>query len=370
MRLGIHALLALAMGWLCISARAEILIGQTADLSGPAAVSMKECNDGARLWIDAVNAQGGIRGQQIRLVSLDDAFQPQKTAENARKLIDQGVISLFLTRGTPNTLAVLPLLSEFHVPLVAPSTGAIALSEPTHPWVFNVRSSYQHEAERAVNHLTQIGIQRLAIVQTADSFGEDAVLGVLKGLSAAKLAPVAHVKFDRLKPNFEALMPEVIKAGPEAVFFLGSSTSVAKGIQQLRAAGSHAQALTLSNNASTGFIRELGDSARGVIVSQVFPYERSRGSAFVRAAQDLARQQSIGEPTPQFLEGFAAAKVLVEALRQTGPNPTRATLTQALNNMHAFDLGGGLVINYDPNHHAGLHFVDLSIIDASGRFRR
>jgi len=369
MRPVIRALCGLLACALAALAHADILVGQTADLTGPSAVSVKECSDGAHLYIDAVNAQGGVNGQQVRMVSLDDAFDPKKAAENARKLIDQGAVALFLTRGTPHTQAILPLLAEFHVPLVAPSTGAMVLNQPVNPWVFNVRSSYQREAERAVQHLNVIGVTRLAIVQVDDSFGADAVQGVLKGLAQAHLAPAVQVKFNRAKPDFGTLIPTVIQADPQAVFFIGSSGSVADGIAHLRSAGSRAQAVTLSNNASAGFVKELGLNARGVIVSQVFPYERSHGYAFVREAQELAKKRGIAELTPQMLEGFAGAKVLVEALRRAGPGPTRAGVEKALEDMHSFDLGG-LSIGYSPAHHSGLDFADLAIIDADGHYRR
>ena len=106
---------------LCGKGHTQILIGQTAGFTGPVAAGVKENTDGARLWLDAVNARGGIAGQQLELVSLDDKFDPKLAAENARKLADRGAIALFLTRGTPPTEAVLPvleasrmLLMEFH----------------------------------------------------------------------------------------------------------------------------------------------------------------------------------------------------------------------------------------------------------------
>ena len=69
------------------------------------------------------------------------------------------------------------------------------------------------------------------------------------------------------------------------------------------------------------------------------------------------------------LEGFAAAKVLVEALKRSGANPTRAKLQYTLENMTKYDLGG-LEVNYSPSDHTGLDFADLSIITADGKFRR
>jgi ABC-type branched-subunit amino acid transport system substrate-binding protein len=353
-------------------ARAQIRIGQTAGLSGAVAASVAEATEGARLYFDAVNTRGGIGGQKLELVSLDDKFDPKLAADNAKALIDQGVIALFLTRGTPHNQAILPLLSAARVPLVGPSTGAMALHQPVHPWLFNVRATYQREAERAVRHLTQIGVERIAIVQVADSFGEDAAAGALRGFSA-NTKPLLHELYDRSKPDFSKVVPRIVAGEAQAVLFIGSGTAVVDGMKAVRAAGSKAQLLTLSNNASSGFVKALGDTARGVIVSQVLPPERSLGTPMVKEAHDLAqaRGAKVPEITPALLEGFAAAKVLSEGLRRAAAagNLNRAGLQRALESLNRFDLGG-LELSYSPTDHTGLDYADLSIIGSDGRFRR
>jgi ABC-type branched-subunit amino acid transport system substrate-binding protein len=350
------------------AAHAELLIGQTADFSGPAAPSVQECTAGARLALDAANAAGGVNGERLRLVSLDDGFSPARALANAQQLVADGAIALFLTRGTPQTQALLPLLAQARVPLVAPSTGAMLLHRPVNPWVFNVRSSYQHEAERVVQHLRTIGAQRLAILRVDDSFGEDAVQGALRGLAAEGRRPLTVGSFDRMKPAFDRLVPAVAKLQPDAVLFIGPANSVAQGIAMLRGTGSHAQAVTLSNNASAGFVRALGVDARGVVVSQVFPDEQSGSFALVREARELAQRAGM-RLTPQVLEGYAGAKVLIEGLRRAGARPSRESLRQALEGLHHLDLGG-LGLGYSAASHSGLDYVDLAIVNAGGRFER
>ena len=353
-------------------AQAQIRIGQTAGLSGAVAASVNEASDGARLYFDAVNARGGIGGQKIELVSLDDKFDPKLAAANAQALIDQGVVSLFLTRGTPHNQAILPLLAAAKVPLVGPSTGAMVLHEPVNPWLFNVRATYQREAERAIKHLTQVGVERIAIVQVADSFGEDAVVGALRGFGTA-LKPVLHDPYDRSQPDFSKIVPRIMAVEAQAVLFIGSGTAVVDGMKALRAAGSKAQLLTLSNNASSGFVKSLGELARGVIVSQVLPPERSFATPMVKEAHDLAKTRGAKAPeiTPALLEGFAAAKVLTEGLRRAAAagNLSRAGLQRALEGLNRYDLGG-LELSYSATDHTGLDYADLSIIGADGRFRR
>ena len=360
--LGIALLALLGLG-----AHAQILIGQTAGFSGPVAAGVKETTEGAKLYIDTVNAKGGINGQKIELISLDDKFEPKLAAENAQKLIDQNVVALFLNRGTPHTEAIIPLLDKHGVPLIAPSTGAMSLHQPLKKHVFNVRATYQREAEKAITHLATIGMNKLAVVHVDDSFGLDGLAGAQKGLTAAKLTPVVLEKFDRSKPDFSKIAPAIAQSGAQAVLMIASGSAVVDGLKALRAAGSSAQVVTLSNNASGGFIKSLGDNARGVIVSQVFPHSIAYG--LVKEAQDLARAKGSNEVSPAMLEGFAAAKVLVEGLRRAGPKPSRERIQAALEGLTKFDIGG-LEVNFSPQDHTGLDFADLAIITADGRFRR
>jgi len=361
---------AVVLAALSHASQAQILIGQTAGFTGPVGAGVKETTDGAKLYIDAINAKGGVNGQKIELVSLDDKFDPKQAAENARKLVEeQNVLALFLTRGTPHTQAIFPVLEKNGVVLVGPSTGAMVMHEPVNKYVFNVRATYQREAEKAVTHLTSTGISRIAIVYADDSFGADGVAGAQKGLVAAKLQPSALEKFNRSKPDFDPIIPKLVASNTQAVIMVASGQAVVEATKALRAAGSAAQIVTLSNNASSGFIKSLGDNSRGVIVSQVYPSERSIAYSMVKEAQAMAKAKGLEDISPAMLEGFAAAKVLVEGLRRAGPKPTREKIQVALEGIRKFDLGG-LEISYSPGDHTGLDFADLSIIGPNGKFRR
>jgi branched-chain amino acid transport system substrate-binding protein len=349
---------------------AQIVIGQTAGFSGPVAAGVKETTDGAKLWIDAVNAKGGVHGQKIELVSMDDKFEPPLAKANAKVLIEEkNVLALFLNRGTPHTEGIIPLLEQHGVVLIAPSTGAMVLHQPVKKYVFNVRATYQREAEKAVTHLHTLGIARIAVIYADDSFGTDGLEGARKGFQKAGFEPVTLIKADRLKPAYDRMIPEITGKDAQAVVWIASGNAVADGVKALRAAGSAAQVVTLSNNASSGFVKSLGADARGVIVTQVFPYERSVAFGFVKDAMELGKAKGLTAVSPAMLEGFAAAKVLVEGLRRAGPKPTRQSLQVALESVRKFDLGG-LEIDYSADDHTGLDFADLSIITSEGRFRR
>jgi len=353
-----------------VPAWSQLRIGQPSGFTGSVAAGVKENTEGAQLYFDAVNAKGGVNGQKIELISVDDRFDPKVTVEVARDLIVQKkVLALFLNRGTPHAQALMPLLAEYKVPLVAPSTGAMVLHAPVHPWVFNVRATYQREAIRAIEHLAAIGMTRLAVLETDDSFGADAAAGAAKGFAEVKLSPVFQAKFPRENPVFTDLAGQVKASGAQAVLIFGSAGNTANAVKALRASGSRAQVVTLSNNASDGFIKLLGEHGRGVIVTQVFPYERSVASPLIKEAMDLAKARGLDTVSPAMMEGFAAAKVMVEGLRRAGGSPTPEKLRDALESIRNYDMGG-LKVSYGPDNHTGLDFADLSIVDASGRFRR
>ncbi len=349
-------------------AQSPLRIGMVAGFTGPVAGLVQESAEGARLYFDAVNAQGGIKGQTIELVTQDDKYDPATAAAAAKSLASQGVLALMLSRGTGPTEMMLPVLKENRLPLFAPATGAISLQEPAHPYVFHLRASYQKEAERAVKHLAGIGVKRITIVQVNDAFGNDAGKGAIKGLDDLKLRALSHLRFDRNRPDLAPTMQAIAKAGIEAVVLIGPAYAVVEGINALRAAGSTAHVATLSNNASADFVKALGENAHGVIVTQLFPYERSTANLMVREALSLAKSAGRNELTSAHIEGFAAAKLVVEAIKRTGKDVNRDALVKALDGAR-IDLGG-LQVHYSEKDHAGLEFADVSIIGIDGKFKR
>ncbi|MEP6501743.1 MAG: ABC transporter substrate-binding protein [Betaproteobacteria bacterium] len=367
---------ALSLG--CTGAGAQIRVGQTSGFTGPVASSVADINVGAKLYLDHVNAEGGIGGQQIELVSLDDKNQPALTLENATKLVaDPKVVVLFLNRGTPHTRAIMPLLAEAHIVLLAPSTGAMGLHSPVNPWIFNVRATYQAETERLTRHLGMTRLDKVALCYVDDSFGTDALQGALKVFKEGNTKPTVAEAIDKAKPDYTACVEKIIANKQLGAVFIGTSVSVAAGVKALRAAGSTITVATLSNNAASGFVKELGAQATGVVVSQVFPSERSLATPMIAEAAKLAAAKNISQLTPAMIEGFAAAKVLVIGLKRAAADNkgpiTRASVKKALESFNQVDIGGGLggvSLTYSPTDHSGLEYVDLSYIGSDGTFRR
>src|SRR3954454_24997001 len=121
---------------------AEIILGQAAGFTGSVAGTVKELTAGAKAYFDRVNATGGVHGRKIVLESLDDGFDPKRTPQVVKQLIDEKqVFALFLSRGTATKEAAYPVLEEAKVPLVGPSTGAMSMYDPPRRYLFPMRPS-------------------------------------------------------------------------------------------------------------------------------------------------------------------------------------------------------------------------------------
>ena len=102
---------------------------------------MKENTEGAKLYFDAINRQGGVHGQSVELISVDDQFDPAKTVEVARPHHAPACAGPVPEPGTPHAQALLPLLSEHHVPLVALAPA---------PWPCTSQSTLGVQCARAI----------------------------------------------------------------------------------------------------------------------------------------------------------------------------------------------------------------------------
>jgi len=348
------------------AAEAELVVGQSAPLSGPSSSTAKDFREGALAWFAEVNRRGGIRGRRLKLVSLDDRYEPKQTLVNAHQLIEQEkVIALFGIFGTANAKAILPLIEQVGVPLVAPRSGARSLRDPLRPMVFNLRASYQAEIDRIINQLVRDGRRRVAVVRIDDAYGEDGLRSSLASLARHGLKPVAVGAVKRNSKDTGTTARRIHAADPNAVLIFATFTTSASFTQDLHRLGSTAQLMNLSPVDVEGLQDALpGGQANGIGISQVVPFPWDRRVPVVARYQQLIRQQ---QRTPRYgftsLEGFLAARLLTEALEKAGAEPNRQSLKQGLESLSQLDLGG-FKVSLGPRDHQASDFVDLSFIGA------
>lgn len=345
-----------------------ILIGQSAALSGPAEELGKEMKSGAEAYFDAINKSGGINGRKIKLISLDDGYEPDKAAANTKKLITEDkVLALFGFVGTPTSNAALPIFTEAKVPFIGAFTGAQSLREPFNRYVFNVRASYFDETEQIVGHLVQQGIKKIAIFYQNDAYGKAGLAGVERAMKGRMLTIAATATVERNTTDVTAAVAALAKSNTDAVIMISAYKSCAAFIKAMKVAGGFQQFWNVSFVGSKALSKELGDEGRGVQISQVVPFPWSDLNPIVRDYQ-----RRIGDAQKYSftsLEGYIAAKVLVEGLKRAGKNPTRESLIDGLASLGKVDLGG-FTVNYTPTNHNGSSFVDLTIISRGGTFKR
>jgi branched-chain amino acid transport system substrate-binding protein len=347
----------------------EILIGQSAPFSGPAAALGNRVNTGIKAYFDHINALGGVNGRKLTLVTADDGYEADRAAENTRKLIqaDQ-VFALLGYVGTSTTAAALPILTEFRVPLVGPFTGAQSLREPFNRYIFHIRASYFDETEKIIEHLTTVGVKRIGVFYQTDSYGKAGLEGVERAMKKRGLEIAAKGTVERNSLGVKQAL-QMLDSKPEAIVQICAYSSCAAFIQEAKARGYTGLFANLSFVGSQALNDELGKQAPGILISQVVPFPFSGATGIVREYQK--RMNEIGFVDYDFTsaEGFIAAKVLVEGLKRAGRAPTREGLIQALESMNRVDLGG-FEVSFSQTNHAASKLVDLTVIGANGKFAR
>ncbi len=349
----------------------EIRIGQFAAQTGPAAELGKRMQLGILAHFNAVNASGGIGGRKLTLVSRDDGYEPEKAAAAVKALIEEDkVFALIGSVGTPTTLAAVPAINAAGIPLIGPFTGAQALREPFNRNIFHVRASYYDETERIVQHLSTVGIKKIAVFYQNDSYGKAGLEGVVRALAKRNLKPAATVTVERNSVDVAAPLAEILKASPEAVIQISAYKSCAALIKQARAKTFGGQFFNVSFVGSKALAEELGDASAGVSISQVVPFPYIPSSAIVREYQQRMTEAGNKDFDFSSMEGFLAAKVLTEGLRRApAKSLSRDSLSTALESMRDYNMGG-FTVNYSPKSHEGSRYTDMTIVGRGGKFMR
>src|SRR5258705_268449 len=348
--------------------KASILIGQSSAFSGSNKELGDDIREGIQAYFKQANAAGGINGRTLELVALDDANDAKRSGENARILIEQrGVLALIGYASATLSLPALPFVEKGKVAFVGPFTGA----EPMRSFrrnVYNIRASYADELEKIVDFYATTGMKKFSIIHYDDAVGKENLAAVELALTRRGLKPSSIATLKRNQTDLGATVSDVVKAEPDVVIATTLYKTTGDFIKSARKAGSDAQF------ASTSFVdakppaNEVGGQRMGVVVAQVVPPFSRASIPIVREYQG-AIEKSLGKKDYSFtsLEAYIGAKVLVEAIRRAGANPTREGLLKTLDSMQNFNVGGYLV-DFSASNHNGSRFVELTAISKAGRF--
>ena len=348
----------------------SILIGQSAAFTGPAQELGIEMRAGAMAYFQTVNAAGGVNGRKIELRSVDDGYESDRAAANTKKLIEDGVFLLFGYVGTPTSNASKPIFTAARVPFVGPFTGAESLRNPLNRYIFNVRASYYDETDKLVGQLVGQTLDRIAVFYQNDDYGKAGLAGVERAMQKRNIKILATGTVERNTIDVATAVKSICKIEPQGVVMISAYKSCAAFIKAAREAGCNPQFLNVSFVGSKALAHEAGPAGRGVGISQVVPFPWNLSARVVKDYQQLL-EASTGKQNYSFtsLEGFIAAKVLVEGLRRAGPDLTREKFISAMEQIRDFDVGG-FTVNFSPTDHSGSRFVELTVIGKDERFLR
>ena len=165
----------------------EITFGMSAPFSGPAKELGRAMKIGIDIAFSAVNDQGGVNGRKLKLIALDDGYEPARTVPNTKKLIEQDkVFALVGYVGTPTSVPAIPVFTEAKVPFVGPFTGAESLRTPFNRYIFHVRASYYDETDKIVEQVVSIGGKNIAVFYQNDAYGQAGLKGVELAMTKRK----------------------------------------------------------------------------------------------------------------------------------------------------------------------------------------
>ena len=350
---------------------AELVIGQVAPLSGVLASTGHQMVVGGQIYFDAINAQGGIHGAKIRHEVVDDGYKVAETVRLTREMLAQPeVVALFGFAGTANVTQLLTdgVLDVGGAALVAPYTGGESLRTPFNPWIFHVRAGYADEAEHMVQQLTTLGMKRIAVMYQDDGFGKAGLLGVTNALDKRQLKLAVAASYERNTDKVEEAVKKIKASDAQAIIMVSVNKSTAAFMKLYRESGGGAQLYNISVVDPAELVKLAGlKNAHGLGISQVVPYPYMANLPVVREYQALLKKYAPKELVNYTsFEEFVGAKVLVEALRRAGPNPTRTKVVKALESMGSYDTGG-ITVGYSPSNRVGSRYVEVTVIGSTGK---
>jgi branched-chain amino acid transport system substrate-binding protein len=373
-RFALCALLSLLV-WQPGLAAEDIVIGNIASLTNPTSKqNSTNLTLGYQVYFEHINRQGGIHGRKIQLLNKDDGVTAEKMVSLTDELIaDPRIVALagFLNTAGLSELVKNNVPGQKKIALIAPVGSMNA------PNFYPLRAGYTDEVEKLLRETQDTQKKRVALVYYNQAFGPSIFKFAQDWTKKNGVNVVATGSFettpDKMEAGIAAAAATLSKADPDAVIIIAAGAGAYNFVKKFREGESKfAQLYTLSPADSLLMVKLAGlENAQGVVISQAVPYPQHNAVAVVREYQKLMKLYAPPGHLLAFysLEGFMGAKLVVEALKRAGPNPTREKVITALNTMKDFDLGD-FHVSYTPTERRGSKFVDLTIIGKNGTLYR
>lgn len=362
----------LALGAATLAQAAQVVVGQVGPMSGLEASQGRAYAAGMQMYFNAVNKAGGAGGHTFSLVRRDDGGRPEDTVAGAKAMLAEDkpmvLAGFFGSRNIADVIAS-GVLEKEKIALVGYRTAEI---RPDSPFLYNVRASLRDEINKLTEHLATIGITRLGLFYEEGPGAPALNAAADEAAKKTKATIVSRASYPAGTAQVGKAVDVFVKAAPQAIIMVSSGAAAAGFIEQYRASGGAAQLFAHSGADIEQLSKRLSEEQmQGVAIAQVTPSPYKISTRLAKEFNDLvAKTPNLEVPVSySMIEGYIAAKVIVEAVRRQGARPTRQGMVETLDAMDSYDLGG-YVVGFKPNQRSGSRFVELSIISASGKIRQ
>ena len=361
----------------------EIRLGMAGPFSGPSKDLGRNMKIGIETAFGSANEGGGVNGRQLKLVAADDGYEPARTLEMMKQLYERDRVFGFIGNvGTPTAMAALPYALEHKALFFGAFTGANALRrDPPDRYVFNYRPSYAEETEAVVNYLIRVRRLRpdqIGVFAQEDAYGDSGYAGVQKALRSQRTDRVPDAPRFGYKRNTADVADAVaaFKAARrplKAIVMVASYRAAARFIEKMHDIAPSMIFSNVSFVGSTSLADELmlmgPKYANGVIVTQVVPAVDSYASAIIDYKAALQKYFPGEKPDYVSLEGYVSANLLINALKQAGPQLDTEKVVAALELLQNVDMGVGTIMNFGRSDHQASHKVWGTMLDETGRYQ-
>jgi branched-chain amino acid transport system substrate-binding protein len=347
---------------------AEIVLGTSTVLTGSAEDLGKNMQRGILAGLERANRTGGVHGQKLRLIALDDGYEPARTGPNIRQLIEKDhVLAIIGNVGTPTAIVAVPLINESKTLLFAAFSGApILRNDPPDRYVINFRAGTAEETSVMIDALIEtagLKPEEIAFFTQRDSAGD---VGFSRGMAAlgrhgvSDPRTVLHLSYERNTLAVEGAVADLLEAEnpPRAVVMIGAYAPCAKFIRLCRSSGLSPLFLNVAFVGGDALVTALGKTDARIIVTQVVPDPRDDQIPIVREYQaDLEAFDPSATAGFGDFEGYIAARILTLALERIHGAITRDTIVDALEGLGQFDIGLGEPLYLSRTEHQASHRI-------------
>lgn len=322
-----------------------ILIGGTAPISGEAS-SAAAVARGAEAYFKSV---GRVNGRSITYKYLDDGYDPARTVQDVRQLVQQdGVFALFNTLGTNNNLAVRDFLNQSNVPQLFVASGANTWGADfkKYPWTMGFIPSYVLEGTVYGRHIVKkFPTLKLAVLYQDDDYGRDLVAGLKKGLGKKVKQIVSLVGYDPTAASVASQVAQLKASKANGFLIFAFGKFAVQASREAALLGWKPKLVVVNAVASSANLMTLGDLAGGKAINKgAISIVYFKDPTDPKWAKDpgLALERKIlkkylpgaNPKDGYYVAGMASAISLIDVLRRAGKNPTRASVMKAARSMN------------------------------------